>query len=206
MMDWTWYKALTLAERTRLRRNAPGLNPATERSRKRLAKWKSQPAFASDTLFQQRLKQAGLTESQLLELLSEAPGAAPEVLAEPPAWAIEFAEALADSASVDLRFSGSQRRDPSQIRFLELVRPLIARAVRRLREGITSLIASAPAIPLEAAKIEAILVNLLPNRLLPFLLRTLVLELNVVRVQGLLAGESSEERFESFIADRKSVV
>ena len=42
--------------------------------------------------------------------------------------------------------------------------------------------------------------GLLPGRLLPILLRTVVLELNVARLRGLLLGESTEERFASFIA------
>src|SRR5258706_1196498 len=42
--------------------------------------------------------------------------------------------------------------------------------------------------------------ELLPERLLAVLARTMVLELNVARVQGLLQGETGAERFDSFVS------
>ncbi|HWW02074.1 MAG TPA: type 2 lanthipeptide synthetase LanM family protein [Candidatus Acidoferrum sp.] len=203
-LDWEWHQASTLAERGGRYRGAvtdsAASGPVTERGRKRLAKWKAQAPFDSGALFQQRLEQAGLTESELLELLSEPPIGSPAALAEPPAWATEVADAFADSTDSNLSFGSHGSRDPSQIRLLELVRPLIERAVTRLRGGIGSLTASDSAVPFEPNELEGMLVSLIPNRLLPLLLRTVVLELNVARVRGLLAGATREERFASFIA------
>ena len=202
-MEWSWPKAMTLAERAQWRRHAakaPALSEtALERGRKRFGKWKSQPAFASGNLFQQRLEQAGLTESQLVEFLSEATAAPPADVAA-PAWADEFVQALNADTGADFSFDAHQSRPASQIRLLELVRPLLSRAAGRLRQGLSSLAGTGSAVSFDAATVEAALINLLPNRLLPILLRTVVLELNVARVQGLLKGESSEDRFESFIA------
>jgi lantibiotic modifying enzyme len=79
------------------------------------------------------------------------------------------------------------------------VKPLIGRAVRRLRSGIRSLPPVRGTDPFEAGTIEEIFLSLLPDCLLPILLRTMVLELNVARLQGSLRGETSEERFQSFI-------
>jgi type 2 lantibiotic biosynthesis protein LanM len=159
--------------------------------------WKSESAFCSEKVFQQRLEQAGLTESQLLELLSvlATPGEAP---AE-PLWAVEATQALSDSSNEDFRLDSYRAGASPPTQFLELIRPFIARATRRLRAKMDSLIRPASKVPFEPGILETSLVNLLPNRLLPILLRTVVLELNVARVQGLLAGQTSEERFESFI-------
>src|SRR5262245_35300707 len=76
MTGWNWHKATTLAERARLHRRAQsfGRGPVTERGRKRLAKWRAQPPFDAHPLFQQRLEQAGLTEAEVLELLSNESG------------------------------------------------------------------------------------------------------------------------------------
>src|SRR5262249_24538293 len=51
----------------------------------------------------------------------------------------------------------------------------------------------------DPATVDAILFAPLPGRLLDMLLRTMVLELHVARLRGLLHGETAEERFASFI-------
>ncbi|HEY4593123.1 MAG TPA: type 2 lanthipeptide synthetase LanM, partial [Thermoanaerobaculia bacterium] len=89
-------------------------------------------------------------------------------------------------------------RDAPMAGFLALVRPLIERARGRLRAGIAAVCreASPPFSPAEA---ERLATEPLAYRLLPVLARTLVLELNVARVQGLLAGDTAEERFAAFV-------
>src|SRR5947208_6739916 len=105
--------------------------------------------------------------------------------------------ATSGSAALPGTDGAPSRQAPHE--FLEVARPFIQRAVCRLHAGIRAITGSHPATPVDAASVETILVGLLPNRLLPILLRTMVLELNVARVQGLLAGETSEQRFASFI-------
>ena len=84
--------------------------------------------------------------------------------------------------------------------FLELVRPLVDRARLRLREGIAGIVRSRGDSPLwTAAEAERLVTEPLAFRLLPLLGRTLVLELHVARLQGLLAGATPEERFASFV-------
>src|SRR6185369_12588872 len=105
MIEWPWQNATTLAERAkwkRARTASATLEPVTERGRKRLAKWKSQPPFDSTDLFQRRLSQAGLSEAELLELLSRPVHATPEGISEPPAWAVEVAAALDGSEKTEL--------------------------------------------------------------------------------------------------------
>src|SRR5207237_8566308 len=103
---------------------------------------------------------------------------------------------------------GDGKRAP-EILFLGVIRPLMERAVTRLREGLARMVqaseADSQSRPTRAvgaaigpAVLECALVRLLPARLLPILLRTVVLELNVARVQGPLKGESGEARLDSF--------
>src|SRR5262249_35135180 len=185
MLEWTWRKAMTLAERARLYASAladsPAIKPPTERARKRLAKWKAQPPFDSDNLFAQRLRQIGLTESRLLDLLDQTTGPLPDSQLEMPAWAAEIINAFANSGKSEFSFDVAAWPDQPQYQFLQLIRPLIGRSVNRLREGIRSLPQlTAVALP-EPEALEEILVRLLPGHLLSIVLRTMVLELNVAR-------------------------
>ena len=202
-----WKRALTLVERSDRLLGGARLAEGNavrdaERGGKRLARWKAQPPFDSSALFAQRLQQASLTEPSLLQLLGERYGASGSAATELPSWAVELRDAFNSGAAVSLPrvgfFTGQTQR--TELRFLDLVRRLIDRAAGKLHKGINSLSAAQTTLAFDADTIEEMLVGLLPNRLLPPLLRTAALELNVARLQGLLAGETAEQRFESFIA------
>jgi lantibiotic modifying enzyme len=53
--------------------------------------------------------------------------------------------------------------------------------------------------PCDPTTLEALLYENLPGQLLQIVTRTMILELNVARVQGLLPGDTAAERFQSFI-------
>jgi type 2 lantibiotic biosynthesis protein LanM len=203
MTVWNWQKAMTLAERTRLHRGAtaPGSpsGPAVERGRKRLARWKAQPPFDAGTLFEQRLDRAGLTEAELLRLLCDPDGAGLAWPGEPPAWAREIDPALLDGAEDESSLCSDKQGERPEVLFLHLVRPLIGRALNKLREGLQALLKAQPTLPFASDTVERLCLALLPRRLLSVLARTMALELNVARVQGLLHGQTTEERFASFI-------
>jgi len=92
-------------------------------------------------------------------------------------------------------------RGDAAVGFLELVRPLMDRARLRLRDGIERILRDCGGAPLfSASEAERLATEPLAFRLLPLLGRTLVLELHVARLQDLLSGETSEERFASFVS------
>lgn len=194
---------MTLVERVQSRRlgESGWLKPArdSERGKRRLGRWKSQPPFDSGALFQQRLEQGGLSEADLVELLSESDGAGTEHRGELSGWVLEVARAFAEAGDAESSLYPEKSGERPERRFLELIRPLITRARTRLRKGIMALAGSRPTTPFEPDAVETTFLELLPGRLLPTLARTMVLELNVARVQGLLTGETSEQRFGSFI-------
>jgi hypothetical protein len=156
-----------------------------------LSKWKSQYPFDVAAIFKQRLEQAGLTEPQLLEMLSEPPEAPTIALGEPPDWAVELLGALAESPNPGLSLGVHQRPVEPQARFLELVRPLIGSAIRRLRECCRSTPSPEGIVALDL-DIERMLVGLIPDSLLPVLLRTMALELNVGRLEGRVPRNASK--------------
>jgi type 2 lantibiotic biosynthesis protein LanM len=197
-----WYQALSLVERLGGPSHGPSkprTDTITESARKRLARWKSQPPFATTSLFAERLAIDAIAEEDLLGLLSEPPEALRRRLPPPP-WAARVERAFSDSASQEPIAWPEEIRPAEMLGFLQSVEPLVHAAVRELRDGIRRLAGGAAELPFDPATAWSLFLPHLPQRLLSRLARALVLDLNVARVQGLLGGGTAEERFESFLA------
>ncbi|HXF60296.1 MAG TPA: type 2 lanthipeptide synthetase LanM family protein, partial [Caldilineaceae bacterium] len=193
----TWRRALTLAERSATLPADPGpqLDSNAAVGRRRLQRWRAQPPFATDAYWMQRLAPHGLNEERLQLLLGEPAERLHARQPEPPEWLLELAEAYARPASV---FAVPPPGEEA-LGLLDLIQPLIDRACDRLRAGVAALVAQWPALPFDPQTIEELLLVQLPEPLLMRLGRTLVLELNVARLQGHLEGETPEARFQSFV-------
>jgi len=172
---------------------------ADELARFRLQQWRDLSAFRSGGALARRLADEGLDESSFERLLAEPAEAVGARLPETPKWLTELAEAFSGPppAGEPLPLPPGLRDDPVA-GFLELLRPLIERARGRLRAGIAT-IRRETGPPFSPEEAERLATEPLAYRLLPVLARTLVLELNVARVQGLLAGETAKERFAAFV-------
>ena len=85
-------------------------------------------------------------------------------------------------------------------RCLGLFAAKIGRARERVRAGAGSLARLYENAPFDAATIEEALAADVAERLLAMMTRTMVLELNVARLEGALEGATAEERFEHFFA------
>jgi type 2 lantibiotic biosynthesis protein LanM len=77
--------------------------------------------------------------------------------------------------------------------------PMIEPARERVKRGAHDLAKHFPAVPLNPSVIEQQLAVNLVEPLLSMMSRVLVLELNVARLEGTLEGNTSEERFASFL-------
>ncbi|HEY6320897.1 MAG TPA: type 2 lanthipeptide synthetase LanM, partial [Thermoanaerobaculia bacterium] len=211
-------RALTLAERAEALR-AGGLEGAAPDSsrpdpvaRWRFDQWRALSPFRSDERFSRRLALQGLDADQFASLLATPASVAGAALTDRPCW-MRWMSALepgglgrvagehdidpALAAKVPQAAGGGPDLDP----FLAPVRPWIDQARARLGHGLVRLAAASGAEPLfAAAETGALLAANLPARLVPVLARTLVLELQVARHQGLLSGESAAARFTFFIA------
>jgi hypothetical protein len=200
----SWSRALTLRERLAALREAasPGRLDAAqgERAARRLQRWRSQPPFEDAARFVQRLSADGITEAQLLYLLgTEAAAHGPLA---PPEWAQTLLDALPHhpgGSLVDPWSSALYAPAQNLDGFLEVAHPLIRQERARLAGGIRELAAGRAILPFDPATIEGILFASLPEQLFPVLSRTLVLELNVARLQGELGGDTPEERFQHFV-------
>lgn len=203
--DAAWYRALTLTERNvSLPSGHVGrasIPVDTTQATRRIQRWRSHPSLSSDAIFIRRLVADDVTEEELFHLLGESAEAVRDRTPEPPGWLAEFARAFARPvyAVGPPPPEDSHDQDQAVVGFLNAVTPLIDQSVDRLRDNIRTLREVYPDSPFDAVAVEHILFANLSAQLLMILSRTLVLEMHVARLRGLLRGETPEERFNNFL-------
>ncbi len=194
-----WSRALTLAERSNSLSNATPLAPLddshSQLGKQRFRRWKEQPQFAAESILEQRLALLGIDEDELIYLLGEPAEYLNERLPAAPFWLASLKEAYSWPATAYADLVPGEE----ELGFLELVQPLVDQACERLQAGVFDLVDKWSSLPFDLDSIEDILLMNLPDILLMRLGRTMVLELNVARLQGHLKGVTPEERFLSFI-------
>lgn len=195
-----WYRATTLTERLATRTPDSGSYDAALAA-KRLQRWREQASFDNDQIFQQRLDLDKLSEAQFLQLLGEDVATLQTRFSATPEWINELEEALTRAFSVEeTRLPLSSATAQRLAGFLEPIRPLIGQARLRLRRGLDQIFSTFAYLPFDPAQIEEILLTGLAEQLFARLSPTLVMELQIARLRGLLSGETPEARFDSFVA------
>ncbi|MEM1170689.1 MAG: type 2 lanthipeptide synthetase LanM family protein [Cyanobacteria bacterium P01_H01_bin.35] len=212
LSETAWYKALTLIERIGLM-EGQNLNPDNfdaELAERRIKKWRSQTPFISDSYYQQRLATDGITAQEFRYLLGEREEAIKE-----------YFTSLRESATYTHWWrkleKGFSRNQPPKIKvippsefpsgqesngFLYAIEPLVSQGISSLETGIETLLnkhQENKPLPFDPNTAKAILFKHLPEKLLEILSQTMVLELNVARLQELLSGDTPRERFLSFL-------
>ncbi len=201
-----WYQALRLGERLPLPA-APAESAddaGRQRAARRLDRWLAQSPFAEDGHFGRRLALDGLSDpAQLRALLAESDEALRRRSDGVPAWLAELLAAYAepaDPASAPVPWPEAHRPGSgSSADFLVLVEPLVRRGCDRLRSRLVELGAAGRGPELDA---EALLASLVSSLVLPLrhcLARSVVLELQVARLEEELTGDTPEERYRSFV-------
>ncbi|MDZ8188411.1 MAG: type 2 lanthipeptide synthetase LanM family protein [Nostoc sp. ChiSLP02] len=198
----TWYKATTLTERIASLHNNQSdrtnshINP--ELQKRQIQRWKSQSPFSNNSYFSQRLAQDGVTEDEFCQILGESIETVQNRCNELPDWLTQINQAFADPNSRSMpsleEFAASELTG-----FLDAILPLINQGCDRLYNEIQELIKTQFHIPFNPNHIVDLLFSILPEQLLSMLGRTMVLELNVTRLQGVLSGDTQQERFQSFL-------
>lgn len=208
-----WYHALTLIERLASLREAPagrsGDARDAERARQRRERWRAQPPFAQGSAFARRLASDDLTLDDLDHLLGEPVEAVRDRCHAPPAWLVQLDQAFASSSFDEPIRLPESLSGQAMAGILDGIRPLISQGLARLRQGIREIARTRSELPFDPDAIESVLFARLPARLVRLMSRTMVLELNVARLRGLLRGDTPEERFQSFVQrlrDRDAVL
>ena len=225
----SWYQAITLPERLWTFKSVPHFlnsEPSNNQQRGvwRLNRWKEQFHDHED-LFRQRLAQDELSEEDLLALLSEPSENVLARSASVPEWLKHICQlfsAFSNSVTSDVSLKQepladtvwypeipkqegtafsqiSQKQEWKGTELLALAEPFIDEGCQRLRTGIQALRAQTSTIPFDDATIEELFLPHLLPRLLQATSRTLALELNIARLQNILKGETSVDRFQDFI-------
>lgn len=198
-----WGKAATLKERVaksaaRDEVTPPG-NGASAQAQHRLERWLSSYPFEGDrTRFAERLSSDGISEGKLLDLLDAPEGEQESEEAGELPWVEEFI-----TAYESLHYSQTASHAPSLLgdgytELLSAFRPLILRGRERLIEGLEGLRKEVPNSPLDPRELAVLEIPRLATQLTEMVDKTMVLELNVARLRGLLEGDTPEDRFQSF--------
>jgi type 2 lantibiotic biosynthesis protein LanM len=199
-----WYNAVPLTERLSSIKCDDKQLTNTENdqdlAQRILEQWRNQKSLTINDFFAQRLAMDGISETELLSLLAEPIEAVKERFPETPPWLVQIAQAFAASTTAN----SQPLQLPPKIQsyethlFLYWIEPLINQGLTALSEGIQALSQEYPELPFEPNVVTEMLLANLAERLLPKISRTLVLELNVARLQGWLTGDTPQERFHSF--------
>ena len=211
-----WWRAWTLVERLEFahsRWHGDGQDKGynADLAARKLKRWKGQHPFDQGDYFAERLEMDGLSEEELRFLLGESPTSLQFRLPKIPAWLHKLALACGQeqpcnyeelSAQFQVAEANTEKAPDhreTSLSFLNAFSPLLAREIEHLQAGIAELVKTCPVHPFEATTIHTVLLACLPNRLLPQLVRTLTLELNVARLEKRLRGETPQERLQHFI-------
>jgi type 2 lantibiotic biosynthesis protein LanM len=197
-----WRRALNLAERlAELRRPETKTQSAVDSdlAAEMVALWRSNPPFDQEGYFIERLNTDGITQEEFTRVLGTP---VEELIGESaaPSWAARVASAYSEPREVDETQSddwGDIRNAPTA-GFLNLVRPLMRDARRRLESQATNLKNRYPHAPIDPIQTAKTLIANLAGQLLQLIEKTMVLELNIARLEDKLAGATPAGRFANF--------
>jgi type 2 lantibiotic biosynthesis protein LanM len=197
-----WRRAWSLTERlSRFRQivNTGRIAIDRELAADTLALWRAGSPFDKDSYFAARLAIDGITEDEFTRLL----GTPVEALGgndAAPAWVQMLARAYSGPASLpeEQRKNWGEAGNLPQAGFLHLVEPLMMDARLQLQARVEKIKRDHAAAPFEPARtVDALFANF-PGRLLMMIAKTMVLELHVARLEGVLQGATPGERFANF--------
>ena len=179
-----------------------GQNPIAidrELAAETLALWRTSSPFDKDSYFADRLAMEGITEDEFTRLL----GTPVEALggnSTPPPWVQMLARAYSGAAHAAerTRENWGEAGNHPEAGFLNLVGPLMMDARLQLQTRVDKIKQDHAAAPFEpACAVDTLFANL-PGRLLMMIAKTMVLELNAARLEGVLQGATPGERFANF--------
>ncbi|MCX4388031.1 type 2 lanthipeptide synthetase LanM family protein [Micromonospora peucetia] len=191
-----WAPGRTLAERVRAADHGGPVaaDPVSEHAMRRLRDWRSAYELGATGQFANRLAALGITERQFLALLDRPPAALANGSGA-PGWA-EFTERALGIAPDGARHLPPDT--PWSDAFAGVLAPFVTAACADLRQRVRT---PGMSVVADLDAVYAGFADALRVRLVAMASRTFVLELNVARAAGRLAGPTPEHRFAAFVAD-----
>jgi type 2 lantibiotic biosynthesis protein LanM len=198
----SWYEALTLNERVQALQIGQITETADEEpihgeiAQKRWQRWRAQTPFSNDIYFVKRLDASRLSEDDFIWILGAPSQKLRQRFAQPPEWLHEVERIYSEWLSKEAGEGSSAEGD---LGFLQIARPLINSGHQKFQAGLTALQQQYSQLPFDPQTVEQLFLPPLFKHLSTVAGRTMVLELNVARVQERLRGETPEDRFKDFI-------
>jgi type 2 lantibiotic biosynthesis protein LanM len=195
--DPTWYRALSFVERHSVLEGALSVDTPSSHEAARLLLAKRSLAVEPDVILTARAREDALTEKQVADILAADPRSLTGRSADLCQWLGFLDQGL---STFDERVVIEESADFSDVfAILEAITPLIAAALERLVDELRCLSPEQSSLRLPLQSAAGLFMPALERTLLRAVTPTLVLELNVARLRGLLVGSSGTERFQSFL-------
>jgi type 2 lantibiotic biosynthesis protein LanM len=194
-----WHLAEPLTERVaaqRVRRRDSAGPPESERA----FRWRAEFPFGPGQLFAQRLAACNIEEAEFLAAVDDATFAPSDAPA--PAWARTLAGAYLNPkpASASVLAGLSPSPTDALFPFLRCAAPLIDHFAEALRDNAIRLAGDDLPVAYDPHTVHRMFLGELLDAYKRMLAPTLLLELNLARLSGRLAGDSPAERFGGFVA------
>jgi type 2 lantibiotic biosynthesis protein LanM len=193
-------RAMPLAERRRFALTqgfSASSADAAASENARVRKWLAQPPFDTPAMLASRLESEGLTRDEFARIIALDMDELASLIEETPDWVASLRQALFAEVDEDRIPDTSVAGNAKDS--VVLVRPLLAQAAATLKDRLRSLCSEWPDSPIDPDGLATLLLADLDTQVANLLVRTVVLELNVARLQNELTGETPEERYQSFL-------
>lgn len=202
--DPKWSDALTLRERIALlhegQPQTTNTNESVAIAERHIERWRAQYPFTIESHYSDWLITNGLDQEKFLHVLSTSNEHLKDCQSAEPPWIAELQRAFLTLENPNGEKAAEVRPQiENEAGFLIMIGPLIERGLDRLRSGINALCEKHSDAPIDPNQIEGLLIQNVLVTLMWKLTRTMVLELNVARLEGMLQGATPEERYQSFL-------
>lgn len=201
LRDPAWQRAWSLTERLskfRQIKDKTQISIDRELAAETLALWRASSPFDKGPFFADRLAMDRITEDEFTQLL----GTPAEALVDndmPPAWLQTLALAYSEPTSPPAgKRDGNGDGNYPHAGFLKLVEPLIVDARLQLHAKAETIKQNHAAAPFDPVSAVDIMSANLTARFLALITKTMVLELNIARLEGRLEGATARDRFVHF--------
>lgn len=160
-------------------------------------RWKAQVPFEQGTLFARRLAMDHLSERDLLALLAEPVEALAKRLG-PQDWVNELTAALRHPAALPVP-EQDQERLRQQFALVQPFYSILQPSIAAFQEGISVLVQHSAEMPCDPDTLLSLFLPGLLRSIEQRVSKTMVLELHVARLRGLLDTETPRERFQQYL-------
>ena len=202
-----WATALTLSERLTCSQPASVSSQSLSPERlahatQRLQRWQRQGAFNDEDIFQKRLSADHCTKDELLLLLAETPTQLSERCLQTNAqpWMQKLNEVFEEHDPARCRLCHQIASNAlKEIQVLDVIHPFLDWALAQIMDGLQDLAAHFQSLPFHPARMLKLLIPNIPGALVQTLMKPLILEVHIARLENRLQGETSQARFQEFL-------